>query len=200
MPRWGSNTTSSASATNVISPRHLAHVPVMVRGRIEADTHSSAQIDAQVQDAAVSFGTGLYEVGRSTPPGHAKLQSAHYPGPLRCLRHHTTGFARRVLRALRRMVTLNPHRLNDVLRDIETLGAAMDREGPANNSPPAVAGSMRCEARFRHHHHAWVACLEWLSPLYCAAIGFPTVETAAGIDTSGCGELLLKIDWDTRRE
>ena len=42
-----------------------------------------------------------------------------------------------------------------MLRDIETLGAAMDRGRGGKHLPPAsVVGSMRCEARFRHHHHA----------------------------------------------
>ena len=45
-------------------PDSLSHVPVMVRGRVDSQTLSSAQIDAQV-GALLSTGTSLYELDES---------------------------------------------------------------------------------------------------------------------------------------
>ncbi|MBS0180310.1 MAG: cobalamin-binding protein [Nitrospira sp.] len=181
-------------------PRHLAHVPVMVRGRIEADTRSSAQIDAQV-GTLLSAGTGLYELDE------ARLLAAKpdllITQDLCDVCAITPTQVARVLRALTpppRMVTLSPHRLNDVLRDIETLGAAMDREEAGKQF---AAGLRRRLDAVRStvstsSPRVRVACLEWLSPLYCAGHWVPDmVEAAGGIDAlAAAGTPSQKIDWD----
>jgi len=81
-----------------------------------------------------------------------------------------------------RVVTLSPHSLNDVWNDIRSVGNATGRRIRAeelvheigtrvDQVVQACAGS---ETRPR------VACLEWLSPLYCGGHWVPEMVTLAG--------------------
>lgn len=182
------------------TPQTLAHVPVMVRGRIDSHTLSSAQIDAQVGEL-LSGSSGLYELDEArllaakpdllitqdlcdvcaiTPAQLARLLYTLSPTP--------------------RMVTLNPHRLDDVLRDIERLGGALDREEAGRHLAAALRRRLDAvRARVREQsRHVTVACLEWLSPLYSAGHWVPDmVEAAGGTDAlATAGIPSRKIEWE----
>ncbi len=181
------------------TPQTLAHVPVMVRGRIDSHRLSSAQIDAHVGEL-LSGGSGLYELDE------ARLLAAKpdllITQDLCDVCAITPAQVARVLRALSptpRMVTLHPHRLEDVLLDIERLGAAMEREEAGRQLADAlrrrldtVRTTVRAESR-----HIKVACLEWLSPLYSAGHWVPDmVEAAGGTDALATAGLpSRKIEW-----
>ncbi len=182
------------------TPGTLAHVPVMVRGRIDSHRLSSAQIDAHVGEL-LSGGSGLYELDE------ARLLAAKpdllITQDLCDVCAITPAQVARVLRALSptpRMVTLHPHRLEDVLLDIERLGAAMEREEAGRQLADAlrrrldtVRTTVRAESR-----HIKVACLEWLSPLYSAGHWVPDmVEAAGGTDALATAGLpSRKIEWE----
>ncbi len=182
------------------TPGTLAHVPVMVRGRIDSHRLSSAQIDAQVGEL-LSGGSGLYELDE------ARLLAAKpdllITQDLCEVCAITPAQVARVLRTLSptpRMVTLHPHRLEDVLLDIERLGAAMEREEAGRQLADAlrrrldtVRTTVRAESR-----HIKVACLEWLSPLYSAGHWVPDmVEAAGGTDALATAGLpSRKIEWE----
>lgn len=181
-------------------PRHHTHIPVMVRGRIEGNALSSAQIDEQV-GTLLAAGTGIYELDE--PRLLAAKPDLLITQDLCDVCAITPAQVDRVLRALSptpRMVTLNPHRLEDVLRDIERLGAAMDREEAGRQLADAlrrrldaVRTTVRAESR-----HVKVACLEWLSPLYSAGHWVPDmVEAAGGTDALATAGLpSRKIEWE----
>lgn len=181
-------------------PPQLAHLPVMVHARMESRSLSSAQIDAQVGNL-LSAGEGLYELDESrllaAKPDLIITQDlcdvcAITPTQLTA-----------VLRKLApppRMVTLNPRRLDDILLDIVTLGAALEREESAKQFAAQLRsklGAVRTRVQAESPRPK-VACLEWLSPLYTAGHWVPDmVASAGGIDVlAQAGAASHKIDWD----
>ncbi|HAP39387.1 MAG TPA: cobalamin-binding protein [Nitrospira sp.] len=182
------------------TPRTLAHVPVMVRGRIDSHARSSAAIDAQVGEW-LAGGSGLYELDEArllaakpdllitqdlcdvcaiTPTQLARVVQTLSPSP--------------------RMVTLSPHRLDDVLRDIETLGEAMEREEAGRQLAAALRRRLDAVRTTvgAEPSRPKVACLEWLAPLYSAGHWVPDMVAAAGgtdaLATAGTPS--RKIEWE----
>jgi len=182
------------------APHSVTHVPVMVRGRVESGARSSAQIDAQV-GALLSAGTGLYELDE------ARLLAAKpdllITQDLCDVCAITPTQLARVVQTLSpppRLVTLNPHRLDDVLRDIETLGEAMERQEAGRQLAAALRrrlDAVRTTVRAESLRPR-VACLEWLSPLYSAGHWVPDmVDAAGGTDAlAEAGTPSRTIDWD----
>ncbi|MBA2485535.1 MAG: cobalamin-binding protein [Nitrospira sp.] len=182
-------------------PPDLAQIPVMVRPRVDSHRLSSAQIDEQV-GTLLSGGTALYELDEP------QLMAAHpdvlIAQDLCDVCAVTPSQLERVIRTLSpppRMLTLNPHRLEDVLRDIETLGVALGQERAGRQLTTelrrrldAVRTRLSSETL-----HPKVACLEWLSPLYTAGHWVPDmVEAAGAIDAlATAGTASRKVNWDT---
>lgn len=182
------------------TPQTLSHVPVMVRGRIDSHALSSAQIDAQVGEW-LSGGSGLYELDE------VRLQAAKpdllITQDLCDVCAITPTQLARVVQTLSpppRMVTLNPHRLDDVLRDIETLGGAMEREEAGRQLAAALRRRLDAVRTTvgAEPSRPKVACLEWLSPLYSAGHWVPDmVEAAGGIDVlATAGAPSRTIEWE----
>ncbi|MEZ4477400.1 MAG: cobalamin-binding protein [Nitrospira sp.] len=182
------------------TPQTLSHVPVMVRGRIDSHALSSAQIDAQVGEW-LSGGSGLYELDevrlRAAKPDLLITQDlcdvcAITPAQLARLLH--------TLSPSPRMVTLSPHRLDDVLRDIETLGGAMEREEAGRQLAAALRRRLDAVRTTvgAEPSRPKVACLEWLSPLYSAGHWVPDMVAAAGgIDVlATAGTPSRTIEWE----
>lgn len=182
-------------------PPSLAQIPVMVRPRIESHRLSSSQIDEQV-GSLLSAGTGLYELDE------AQLLAARpdliIAQDLCDVCAITSSQLDHVVRSLSpspRMVTLTPRRLEDILRDIETLGAALGQEGAGRQ----LSAKLRARINVVHakvaseHIRPTVACLEWLAPLYTAGHWVPDmVEAAGGIDVlATAGTPSQKVNWDT---
>jgi iron complex transport system substrate-binding protein len=173
----------------------------MVRPRVESHRLSSIQIDAQV-GTLLSTGTGLYELDEQ------RLLAARpdllIAQDLCDVCAITSSQLERVIHQLSpppRMVTLAPRRLEDILRDIETLGAALKREEAGQQLTArlrdrldAVQATVSAEST-----RPRVACLEWLSPLYTAGHWVPDmVNAAGGLDVLAApGAPSRKIDWDT---
>lgn len=182
------------------TPQTLSHVPVMVRGRIDSHALSSAQIDARVGEW-LSGGSGLYELDE------ARLLAAKpdllITQDLCDVCAITPTQLARVVQTLSpppRMVTLNPHRLDDVLRDIETLGGAMEREEAGRQLAAALRRRLDAVRTTvgAEPSRPKVACLEWLSPLYSAGHWVPDMVAAAGgIDVlATAGAPSRTIEWE----
>ena len=95
------------------------------------------------------------------------------------------------------VLSLTPHTLAEVFRDIEAVGAATGKQ----NKAAEVVGSLkqrisRMQAKPRLKSPK-VACLEWLNPLFNAGHWVPEmVELAGGIDRLGIpGEYSVRIGW-----
>jgi iron complex transport system substrate-binding protein len=182
-------------------PPGFARIPVMVRPRVESHRLSSIQIDAQV-GALLSTGTGLYELDEQ------RLLAARpdllIAQDLCDVCAITSSQLERVIHQLSpppRMVTLAPRRLEDILRDIETLGAALEREEAGKQLTARLRGRLDAVQATvsAESTRPRVACLEWLSPLYSAGHWVPDmVDAAGGFDVLAApGAPSRKIDWDT---
>ena len=182
-------------------PPSLAHIPVMVRARVDSHGLSSAEIDRQV-GTLLSTGAGLYELDEP------RLLAA---GPELLIVQDlcdvcaiTPSQLEQVIRRLSpppRMVTLNPRRLQDIFRDIETLGTALERDAAGKQLAASLRGrldAVQATARTESARPR-VACLEWLSPLYTAGHWVPDmVEAAGGIDVlATAGAASRKVNWNT---
>lgn len=181
-------------------PPSLAQIPVMVRPRIESHRLSSAEIDKQV-GALLSAGTGLYELDEprllAAKPELLIVQAlcdvcAVTPSQLEQALH--------TLSPRPRMVTLSPRRLGDVLRDVETLGATLERAEAGTQLSSTLRRRLDVVRTLVHTQstHPRVACLEWLSPLYTAGHWVPDMVAAAGgIDVlAQAGTASRTVDWD----
>jgi iron complex transport system substrate-binding protein len=112
----------------------------------------------------------------------------------------STSHLAKVLEALSsppEILSLTPHTLADVFRDIEAVGAATGRQKKAaelvQNLKQRIA---RIQAK-KTLKAPKVACLEWLSPVFNAGHWVPEmVELAGGLDGLGTrGQYSVRIDW-----
>ena len=182
-------------------PPSLAQLPVMVRPRIESHRLSSIEIDQQV-GALVAAEAGLYELDETrllaARPDLIIAQALCDVCAITPLQ------LKRVVHALSpppRMLTLSPGRLDDILRDIETIGTAIGREEAGTQLSAALRGrlnSVRATVGAQPGRPR-VACIEWLSPLYTAGHWVPDMVAAAGgIDVlAQAGTASRRMDWDT---
>ncbi len=181
-------------------PPSLAHVPVMVRARVESRSLSSAQIDAQV-GTLLSTGEGLYELDESRLlAAKPELLIAQDLCDVCAITPTQLAQVLRELSPPPRMITLNPRRLDDILRDIASLGIALDKEAAGLQFAARLRGRLDAvrQAVSAESAQPRVACLEWLAPLYTAGHWVPDmVETAGGIDVlAKAGAASHTIDWD----
>jgi iron complex transport system substrate-binding protein len=95
------------------------------------------------------------------------------------------------------ILSLNPHRLADVLEDIRRIGAAMERLIVAVALVQDLQRRIDRVANARPVHRPRVVCLEWYEPLYAAGHWAPEmVDLAGGEDMLGRkGEPSSKVEW-----
>jgi iron complex transport system substrate-binding protein len=96
-----------------------------------------------------------------------------------------------------KVLSLTPHTLTDVFRDVEAVGVAT---GTQEKAAALVANLRKRIAQIQTKPKTQapkVACLEWLNPLYNAGHWVPEmVELAGGIDNLGQrGEYSVPIEW-----
>lgn len=95
------------------------------------------------------------------------------------------------------VLSLTPHNLADVFRDIEAVGAATDKQQRARELVESLKERIaRVQAKPKAESPK-VACLEWMNPLFNAGHWVPEmVELAGGIDRLGIrGEYSVRIEW-----
>lgn len=181
-------------------PPSLGQIPVLVRPRVESDRLSSAQIDDQV-GALLSAGTGLYELDeRQLRAARPDLIIAQDLCDVCAITPSQLNHVLQTLAPPPRMVTLNPRRLDDVIRDIEMLGVALEQKEAGKQFATGLRRRLDAvRADFSSTmRRPGVACLEWLSPLYTAGHWVPDmVEAAGGIDVlATAGSISHKVDWN----
>jgi iron complex transport system substrate-binding protein len=171
--------------------------PVVVKSAVDSKRMSAAEIDRKVGEL-LEAGKGLYHVDEQAliaadpdiilTQGLCEVCALDYDEVVKA----AARLARRP-----KIVSLNPHRLTDLLDDILLVGEATDRQSAAKT---IVAG-----LRERIEHVGWrepnsrprVVCLEWFEPLYAAGHWVPEmVALAGGYDVLGReGEPSAKIAW-----
>ncbi|HEX9038755.1 MAG TPA: cobalamin-binding protein [Ktedonobacterales bacterium] len=144
---------------------------------------SSGEIDAAVREQLVADAHSLYTIDRALL---AEIDPTLIVTQRLCevcaVAYDEVLEAVRSLPRRSQIINLEPERLDDVLRDIETVGAATGRESEA----AALTASLR--ARVEHVRdiaatattRPRVAFIEWLDPIFCGGHWNPELITIAG--------------------
>jgi iron complex transport system substrate-binding protein len=172
-------------------PPNVRGKPVLVEAVIDGERASSEEIDCRVRES-LQAGRRLYRLNEprflEAAPDLIIAQDLCHVCAI------TPEQLQRAMQALPRaprLLTLNPTTMEDVLTDIERIGAAAERTTEARQ---LVADLRARLARIRERasgepSRPRVACLEWLSPLYAAGHWVPDMVAAAGgsdaLGTSG---------------
>jgi iron complex transport system substrate-binding protein len=95
------------------------------------------------------------------------------------------------------VLTLTPHTLADVFRDIEAVGDATGTRNKATELVNHLQSRITAIQAKKKLQRPKVACLEWLNPLFNAGHWVPEmVELAGGVDRLGIrGEYSTRIEW-----
>ncbi len=179
-------------------PPEIRTKPVLVRSTVDAGL-PSPDIDRHVRSMAQA-GQPLYELDeilltRVRPDIVITQDLCHVCAitPAQLTR------ALRVLPSPPRVLSLNPSTLDDVLADIERIGATIGRAQEASALVEQLRA--RLQAVLLQVAHAEtrprVVCLEWLDPLFVAGHWVPEmVACAGGVDVLGTpGSPSVQITW-----
>ncbi len=174
--------------------------PVLVEAIIDGERTSSEEIERRVRES-LQAGRRLYRLNEPR-----FLEAAPDLVIAQDLCHVCAITPEQLQQALQawsrapRLLTLNPTTMEEVLTDIERIGAATERTTEARR---LVADLRARLARIRDQvagdaSRPRVACLEWLSPLYAAGHWVPDMVAAAGgIDALGTsGTPSERIAWE----
>jgi iron complex transport system substrate-binding protein len=184
-------------------PPEIRRKPVVIRSTVEAGGTSSPAIDLQVR-TALKAGTGLYRVDaallRQANPDLIITQTlcdvcAVTPTEVQQALGELGGSAR--------VVSLNPVSLEDVFRDIQTIGRATGQEEQAGRWVAELRDRVeRIRARLSNEPRRRVACIEWLDPIYSAGHWVPElVHLAGGLELLATpGTKSAPIPWDLVRD
>jgi iron complex transport system substrate-binding protein len=149
-------------------PPEAADLPSVVESRVDADA-SSAEIDAQVQDAEASG--GVYEIDREAlAAADPDLVISQGICEVCAVDTVVVEDAIEELGLDCEVLTTDPHSVDDVLDDVRRIGAALDREAAADDLVADLRARIdrvadrAAEASFRPD----VAVLDWLDPVMVA--------------------------------
>ena len=97
-----------------------------------------------------------------------------------------------------KIVSLTPHTLEDVWRDIEVVGEATNRQEQAKQLVAELRKRVEHVKQYSYTHRPRVLSLEWLSPPFNGGHWVPEmVELAGGIDPLGkVGEFSVEFSWE----
>lgn len=180
-------------------PPEIRTKPVLVRSTVDAGL-PSADIDRHVRSMAQA-GRPLYELDeilltRVRPDIVITQDLCH----VCAITPAQLTQALRVLPSPPRVLSLNPSTLDDVLADIERIGATIGRAQEASALVEQLRA--RLQAVLLQVAHAEtrprVVCLEWLDPLFAAGHWVPEmVACAGGVDVLGTpGSPSVQITWE----
>lgn len=180
-------------------PPQVRNKPIMVRPSIHPDRTSSPDIDRHVR-AALESNQRLYALDetlfmRAEPDLVITQDLCHVCAV-------TPDQLERAISGLPAqpvLLTLNPTNLDQVLMDIECIGAATGKEREARTLTASLRNKLQSvkERVAQARERPKIACLEWLDPLYNAGHWVPEmVALAGGIDTLGiAGQPSRQITW-----
>lgn len=96
------------------------------------------------------------------------------------------------------ILSLTPHTLEDVWRDIEAVGSATDRQQQAAALVADLRRRVERVKQYSYSHRPKVLSLEWLSPAFNGGHWVPEmVEMAGGVDPLGkVGEPSVTFSWE----
>jgi len=178
-------------------PPDVKQKPVVVRSVFEADRMTSEEIDRKVAEI-LQAGKGLYAIDTAkfieAAPDLILTQGLC---DVCALDYNEVVQAARQLPRKAEILSLNPHSLNDILDDVERIGAATRRESNAAALALGLRRRIEQVGLREPDYRPRVVCLEWFDPLYAAGHWVPEmVALAGGFDVLGRkGEPSHKVEW-----
>ena len=174
--------------------------PVMVKSRIDPTMIGSGEIDRRVGDL-LGPKQSLYALDEKLfIDSESDIILTQGLCDVCALDYNEVVQAARSLRKEPTIVSLDPHCLDDILKDILRIGEVTHRSRQAESLVQEL--KLRIEAvrdrTARSASRPRVACLEWFDPIYVAGHWVPEmVQIAGGYDILGtAGEPSVKIEWD----
>ena len=162
---------------------------------------SSGEIDAAVREQLVADAHSLYTIDRALLTEIAPtLIVTQRLCEVCAVAYDEVLEAVRTLPRRPEVINLEPERLDDVVRDIATVGAATNREAEA----AALVSDLRAriervrETAARAGTRPRVAFIEWLDPIFCGGHWNPElIEIAGGVDHIGkLGARSEQVPWE----
>jgi len=97
-----------------------------------------------------------------------------------------------------RVLSLTPHALEDVLKDILRVGEATDRDAEARELVSSLRERIAKVGQMTKPQKPTVVCLEWLSPPFNGGHWIPEmIDLAGGVDPLGkLGKDSYRMEWD----
>lgn len=178
-------------------PADAQYKPIVVRSAIDSKRMSGAEIDRKVAEL-LQAGKGLYFIDEAAFAAAAPdVILTQGLCEVCALDYSEVEKAAAKLSNEPRILSLNPHSLNDILDDILRVGAVTGQVSAA----ASLVGDLRARIAQVGHREPYrrprVVCLEWFEPLYTAGHWVPEmVALAGGLDVIGrAGEPSAKIEW-----
>jgi iron complex transport system substrate-binding protein len=178
-------------------PPEAKQKPVVVRSVIDTARMTSEEIDRKVGEA-LQAGKGLYTIDElafiDAAPDIILTQGLC---DVCALDYNAVVKIAAKLSRQPTILSLNPHRLADVLEDIRRIGAATERLIVAEALVQDLQRRIDRVVHPRPAHRPRVVCLEWYEPLYAAGHWAPEmVELAGGENMLGHkAEPSSKVEW-----
>ncbi|MBP2368111.1 ABC transporter substrate-binding protein [Pseudonocardia parietis] len=177
-------------------------VPVVVDTALAAGA-TPAEIDAIVRERAAA-GLAMYEVDRATLAGaDPDLILTQDLCAVCALPGATIAEAQETIGTRAEVLSLNPHRLPDVLQMITDVGAAAGVPGAAAELVAGLSDRLDAvAAAVRGYRRPRVLVLEWTDPPFLPGHWVPDLVTAAGGTAVAAtpGGRSVTADWDTLPE
>ena len=168
-------------------PAAVRHVPVMVHAAVDSEGTDSAGIDRQVT-ALMSSGQPLYRVDeRALAQARPDIILTQDVCDVCAVTPHELERAMQSLPNRPQLLALGPRSLNDVIDDVERLGAALGTASRGRELAQALRDRIAAlRKRSTGRPRPRVVCLEWPDPLYVGGHWVPDmVEAAGGLDVLG---------------
>jgi iron complex transport system substrate-binding protein len=171
--------------------------PVMVHSAIDARRMSAGEIDRKVSEL-LEAGKGLYHIDEAAfIAANPDIILTQGLCEVCALDYNEVVKAADRLPHRPKIISLNPHSLNELLDDISRVGEATERQSAAVMLIADLRQRIEQVARCEPDTRPRVVCLEWFEPLYSAGHWAPEmVALAGGYDVLGKrGEPSMKIEW-----
>jgi len=162
-------------------PPEIRSRPVVVRPLVDSGSHTSREIDTQVE-AALARGDSLYRIdAEALAAARPDLLITQDLCEVCALPSMDVEAILGRLPGSPRVLRLHPHALADILHDILEVGAATGREAEAQRVVASLQKRIaRVEAAVRGLPRPRVFCMEWLDPPFCGGHWMPELVGLAG--------------------
>jgi iron complex transport system substrate-binding protein len=178
-------------------PADAKHKPIMVHSAIDAQRMSGGEIDRKVGEL-LQAGKGLYSIDdQAFNDAAPEVILTQGLCEVCALDYNDVVKAAANLPRHPEIISLNPHNLNEMLDDINRVGAATERRSESAALVASLRRRIEQVSCREPDKRPRVVCLEWFEPLYSAGHWAPEmVALAGGVDVLGRqGEPSAKIEW-----